>query len=128
MTSIRDQRNANRLARLKRDTAICEQYLNGMTLEECGRLYKLRRQRIKQIVKAAGLWRPRTVTVSDRNEFLGVNLSGTDKIALKLEADRRGLSMSALTAELINHAVPRPTITEEIAEYESQIDALKEKV
>jgi hypothetical protein len=38
---------------------------------------------------------------SDRDEFLGINISEADKTALREEAARRGISMSALTADLI---------------------------
>ena len=61
--------------------------------------FGLKRQRIKQIVVTAGIWRERLPP--DRDEFLGVNLSEDDKEALRREAARRGVSMSALTSDLI---------------------------
>ena len=125
MSTIREQREARRLARLKRDAEICQMYMSGATLEECGKQYRVRRQRIKQIVKAAGLWRPRTT--SGRDEFLGVNLHEEDKLALKIEADRQGLSMSALSAKILADNLPKPSVEEEIIEREQQLASLKEK-
>lgn len=87
----------------ERNAAICKMYLEGETLAACGKRFGLKRQRIKQIVKDAGIWREyHRPPPNGRDEFLGVNISESDKIALRKEAKRRGLSMSALTADLIS--------------------------
>lgn len=85
----------------ERDQEICKMYLAGKTLQECGTQYGIRRQRVKQILKEAGVWRPAVKQTSERDEFLGLNISTADKVALRAEAARRGISMSALSAEAI---------------------------
>lgn len=86
--------------RAARDAEICRRYVGGMTLAEAGRPYGITRMRVKQIIKTAGLWRPR-VSQNSRGEYLGVNLSEADKEELRREAERRGVSMSLLTSDLI---------------------------
>ncbi len=85
-----------------RNAEICQMYMSGATLAECASRFGVKRQRIKQIVEDAGIWRPYVRPPrSDRDEFLGVNLTEADKDALREEATRRGMSMSSLTATLI---------------------------
>jgi hypothetical protein len=95
------QRAEESLKRAERDLEICRFYLAGRTLEEIGQHFGVKRQRIKQIVKRAGIWRPQAQPESVRDHFVGVTLSESDKTALRAEAERRGISMSTLTAELI---------------------------
>jgi len=85
----------------ERNQAICAYYLEGHTLAECGKQFGLKRQRIKQIVQAAKIWRERTPSTNDRDKFLGINISEEDKATIKEEASRQGISMSAMTAEWI---------------------------
>ncbi len=86
----------------ERDTRICQLYTSGQTLQEIGTSFKLSRERVRQILRKQGVYRKdRLVVKSDRDEFLGVNISDADKVALRAEAARRGLSMSALTSDLI---------------------------
>jgi hypothetical protein len=105
-----------------RDAEICALYLTGASLAECGKKYGLKRQRIKQIVQKAGVWREYVrPPTNGRDEFLGVNISEEDKLALRDEAKRRGISMSALTADLIKDMLaelPRhePSIASEPAQ------------
>lgn len=89
-----------------RDDQICRLYAAGATLEYLGSVYTLSRQRIQQIVMKAGIFRG-TVQRSDREEFLGVNVTRDDKKALLREAHRRGLSMSALTSDMIKEMLKR---------------------
>jgi hypothetical protein len=84
-----------------RNAAICERYLAGETLAACGRPYGFSRQNVKHIVKEAGLWRARVPSSDGRDAFLGINITPEDKEALKLEAERQGLSMSALSSDWI---------------------------
>ena len=83
----------------QRNAAICAHYQAGHKLSECASRFKLGRQRVQQILKAAGIWKP--YIKNDRTKFLGVTVSEADKAALTLEAARRGISMSALTSDLI---------------------------
>jgi hypothetical protein len=87
---------------LARNAAICDLYLSGATLAACGKRFGLKRQRIKQIVQEAGIWREPIPHIPDgRDEFLGINISPEDKEALKAEAARTNTSMSALTSDWI---------------------------
>lgn len=83
----------------QRNADICAYYKAGHKLSECASRFGLGRQRVQQILLAAGIWKP--YVKGDRTEFLGVSVSAADKAALTEEAARRGLSMSALTSDLI---------------------------
>lgn len=82
-----------------RNEAICRFYADDHTLAECGKKFGLKRQRIQQILQAAGVWRQYART--GRNKHLGVTVSEEDKMALTAEAKRRGVSVSSLTADTI---------------------------
>lgn len=85
-----------------RNFQVCRRYIDGATLDECAVQFKISHERVRQILRKAGVYRrDRLVARSDRDEFLGVNISEADKTALRAEAARRGISMSALTADLI---------------------------
>ena len=104
----------------ERDIAICELYLSGKTLEEIGDVYGLRRQRVQQILKREGYDRTdRPVERSDRELFLGVNVSESVKAALREEAVKRGVSMSSITSDLLKEmlkACGYPLEAEQIVE------------
>lgn len=86
----------------ERNEEICRLYVSGLTLNQCGDIFKLSHERVRQILRKAGVFkRDRAVERSDRDEFLGVNLTEADKDALRAEAERRGVSMSSLTSDLI---------------------------
>lgn len=88
-----------------RDTQMCEQYIreksDGLTLAALGIQHGLSRERIKQILNKAGIKTDRKVERSMRDQFLGVDLTEEVKNALRTEAARRGLSMSALTSDVV---------------------------
>jgi hypothetical protein len=96
-----------------RNEKIVQCYVDGCTLQECSARFGISHERVRQILRAAGVFKnfrakqqqvglQEGVVVSDnRDKFLGVNLSETDKAALKNEAERRGISMSMLTSDLI---------------------------
>lgn len=87
---------------MERNEVICSRYTSGETLQDIATSLKLSRERVRQILRKHGVFKKdRPVERSDRDEFLGVNISEADKLALKEEASRRGISMSALTADLI---------------------------
>lgn len=79
------------LTRPERDKQICALYAEGKTLEECGTRFKLTRQRVKQIVKQAGVYRKmeQPGKTSDRDAFLGINVHPAVKEKLRVEADKR---------------------------------------
>ena len=78
----------------ERNKAICDYYLDAHTITECGRKFGLRRQRVQQILKSGGVWKPHEK--SDRSEFVGINVSAEVKDALKQKAKKRGVSLSRL--------------------------------
>jgi len=90
-----------------RDSQIEAFYMSGNNLAKCASRFRLSRQRVLQILKARNVWKPYTRVKSDRVNFLGVNISDADKEALREEADRRGISMSALSAETIKEMLSR---------------------
>lgn len=83
----------------QRNADICSYYKADHNVAECGKRFGLKRQRILQILQASGVWQPYEKT--GRDVFLGISLTEGDKAALRAEAERRGVSMSALSAEAI---------------------------
>lgn len=86
---------------VKRDAAICQLYKEGATLQALGHAYRLSKARVWQIVKKGGLSSRDRNKADVRDEFLGVNLSEQVKSALRAETERRGVSMSEFTSELL---------------------------
>lgn len=89
----------SRTAREKRDADICAYYAAGYKLSQTASHFRLGRQRVMQILKKAGAWRPYVKT--GRTKFLGTTVSEETKAALHEEARRRGISVSELTDEAI---------------------------
>ena len=65
------------MQRLARDAAICVYHQDGHKLSECASKFRLDRQRVLQILKKAGIWRPYVKT--NRTKFLGVSVSEETK-------------------------------------------------
>ena len=86
---------------VERDQELIRLYVNGMTLHECSQHFKRSHERIRQILRKAGVWRGRESKLTERDVFLGVNLTEQEKNGVREEAARRGISMSVLTADLI---------------------------
>lgn len=87
----------------ERDKAICDYYEAGHKVADCASNFKLGRQRVVQILKDAGVWRPYVRT--NRTKFLGVNVTDETKDALRAKADEMGVSVSRLTSDILNEAV-----------------------
>lgn len=97
----------------ERNKEICTAFVNGATVADCSEQFKLTRERVRQILRQAGVFgdsrvRPQTIGLTEglvqsdtRDEFLGVIVSEADKAALRAEALRRGLSMSRLSSDFI---------------------------
>lgn len=83
-----------------RDARICAGYRDGQKISQLASTFRMNRQRIIQILKREGAWRP--YQKNGRDTFLGVSISREDKVALEAEAERRGVSMSSLSAEAIH--------------------------
>ena len=92
--------------RMVRDRAICAYYLDGRRkLKDCEKRFQLGRQRILQILQAAGVWKP--YEKGARTKFLGVNVSEETKDALKEKADAAGVSVSRFASDALDDAVTR---------------------
>lgn len=90
-----------RVSKTERDAEIVQRYTAGEPLEDLRKRFKLTRSRIYQILHGANVPLTRQPDAPDRDQFLGVNLSESVKDALRAEAGRRGVSMSALSAEIL---------------------------
>lgn len=84
-----------------RDFSICAQYKAGKTLQRIADAFDLSKARVWQIVKKGELTKNDRKKADVRDEFLGVNLSEPVKMALRAETERRGVSMSEFTSELL---------------------------
>lgn len=88
-------------SRTERNTRICQQYIDGDTVTAISAAFNLSRDGIYRILRDAGIQR-RTKPSNGRDEFLGVNLSEETKRGLRQEAERRGVSMSMLTSDVLS--------------------------
>ena len=86
-----------------RNKIICEYYLTGKKLVEVARHFQLGRQRILQILKQGGVWKP--YVRSARTRHLGVTVTQDAKDALKKKADEQGISVSQLVADAVDDLV-----------------------
>lgn len=86
----------------QRDAEICRRYSAGETLSELARCFGLGRQRIQQIVKKGGVWKPYE---RQRDQFIGVSVSGETKEKLKQKAEGKGVSLSRLTSDALDELV-----------------------
>jgi post-segregation antitoxin (ccd killing protein) len=86
-----------------RNERICAYYQEGHKLGDVASHFKLGRPRVKQILVDAGVWVP--YSRGDRTQFLGINVSGEVKSALKEFATERGISMSRLVSDTLEKAI-----------------------
>ncbi len=86
-----------------RNQQICSRYLSGGSVKQCASEFRLGRQRIMQILQAAGVWKP--YVKQGRSKFLGVNVSAETKDALKHKADDAGVSVSRFASDALDRAV-----------------------
>jgi hypothetical protein len=90
----------------ERNARIVDYYKEGHSISECGVEFKLGRQRVQQILKEAGVWKP--YEKSERTQFLGVSVSEETKAGLNAIAERRGVrSVSKLTSDLLDEFVQK---------------------
>ncbi len=91
---------------IERNAAICQMYIAGATLKTCAEKYAISHERVRQILRKAGVFKhDRQIERSDRDAFLGVNLTTETKDALKAKADESGVSMSRLVSDQIDEMV-----------------------
>lgn len=99
--AVRKMTTAEKQANMAtRNAEICAYYADGHKLSECASRFKLGRQRVLQILQAAGAWKPYVRT--DRDQFLGVTVTKPTKDALFEEAERKGVSVSKLTSDILD--------------------------
>lgn len=119
-TLDRDIQRAERLLkRAERDMMICNLYLSGESVKEIGKLANLSRQRVYQIVRGAGVQKPETAHLN-REELVGVVMSEDDKRALRAEAEKKGVSMSKWTLDLIKEKLNDIKIRERLVSMSSR--------
>ena len=86
----------------ERNAAICAYYEQGHKLAECASRFKLGRQRVLQILQAAGVWHP--YVKSDRTLHLGVTVSPEAKRDIEAAAGMKGVSVSQFAADALEAA------------------------
>ena len=90
-------------AMTERNASIVTYYQGGRSLTEVGKHFKLGRQRVLQILKAAGAWKP--YVKGERDKFLGVTVKGRTKDGLAKLAGARGVSVSRAASDVLDKAV-----------------------
>src|ERR1017187_10100761 len=89
----------------ERNATISGHCTAGVTLDALAVEFTLSRQRIRQIVRKAGVWQRKT----PRGAFLGVDVTDETKAALKSEAEKRGVSVSRLTSDTLEQMLETAT-------------------
>jgi transcriptional regulator with XRE-family HTH domain len=110
---------------ISRNEQICVLYREGLTQEELAEQFEVTKVRIGQILKKAGLTkedRPDMTITSNRTKFTGIHLTEAAKLAVKEEAKREGISMSAFIAALVLKELKDRGIDCEIATYLKEED------
>lgn len=91
-----------------RDVEICRLYIGnkgqpGLTLQALGERFHISRERVRQILRRENVFKKdRHIELSGRDQFLGINITEPVKLALREEAQRRGVSVSALSSETLS--------------------------
>lgn len=84
----------------ERNDEICRLYVGGLTLEECGQQFDISRERARQVLRKAGVFR-KDRHFEPRDKFLGVSVPSATKEWVTEEAERQGTSASRLTTTAI---------------------------
>ncbi|MCR4301825.1 MAG: hypothetical protein NUV51_09465 [Sulfuricaulis sp.] len=110
------------MANVKRDQAICDLYRDGATQDVIAVEFGLSESRVGQIIKRAGLLPPKRAATG-RTRFTALHLSNEAKEALRAEAKKDGVSMSAWVAALVTKELKDRGIDCEIKKFLEQEDA-----
>lgn len=86
----------------ERDELICSLYKEGHTQADLATRFEVTEAWIGQILKKSGLTREDRPTPLKRTKFTGIHLSESVKEALRAEAKREGISMSAFISRLVS--------------------------
>lgn len=85
-----------------RNFEMCRQYMDGTTLDDCAVRFGVSRERVRQILRKAGVFkRDRFVEKSQRDHYIGINVSEASKEGLKDLAERQGVSVSRLASDTL---------------------------
>lgn len=84
----------------KRNADICARYTDGATIAQLCAWFELKQMRVRQILKAGGVWNPQAK--SERNEYVGVVVSHSTKEALRKRAEAEGKSVSKLASDALD--------------------------
>jgi Glu-tRNA(Gln) amidotransferase subunit E-like FAD-binding protein len=107
MSDTNTKRGYETWNKANRDDEICKLYKGsdkkpGETLENLAKQFNLSRERVRQIVKAAGLTRLDR-NVDDSPLFLGISTTAEVKAALRAVAKKQNVSVSSLSTSAIIH-------------------------
>lgn len=97
-----------------RDTEIIRRYVSGEPIEVIQSSYGITRSRVYQILRAAGVDRnrqPMQDEVTERDTFLGVNISKDVKEALRAEVQRRRALGEEISMSSLSHVMLRDMLT-----------------
>lgn len=87
---------------VERNEEICRLYVSGLSIYDLRDQFKVSHETIRQILRRAGVFKKdRHVEASERDVFLGVNVTDAVKTALREEAEKNGMSMSELSSDAI---------------------------
>lgn len=91
----------------ERDTELCRMYTEGATMLELADHFKISRQRIRQIVRSAGVYVPYRDAHehNGRDAYIGVNVTSEVKDALRAKAVGEGKSMSEFVSDKLEEIV-----------------------
>jgi DNA-binding transcriptional regulator LsrR (DeoR family) len=88
-----------------RNLEICRRYLTGQTQKDIATAMHISRARVSQVLSDADISKEDSPHRTNRDAFLGVELTADVKEAFRLEAERRSKSMSELASELIQNSL-----------------------
>lgn len=95
----------------ERNAEICKLYQDGATIPALATQFGISRQRIRQIVRAGGVWQRATT----RPVFLGVDVTQETRDKLKEIADQKQTSMSKLASDAITNMINGEADEQEVA-------------
>jgi len=93
----------------RRNAAICEAYVNGVSVHALSEEYGISTQRIRQILRRNGVTKRDQFQAPRRHHLgmsqVGITVTDSVKEKLKQEAQRRGMTMSSFGAELLKESL-----------------------
>lgn len=100
--------DAKREARRIRDAAMVAYYDKGAkTLRQIASHFRIGRQSVLNILKAQDAWMGHPHPKNGRTQFLGISVKPETRDAVKIEAERRGVSASEVADEALTKGLER---------------------